>query len=156
MLNFQSCAMFWVVLLYFKHKSYFLRQTVSNSILLLQCKKIYWVVYWGWGSEFNLSCQTRSFSFFSCFHMGSQCGRDLVLKSVWYNTSQHTSPCFKKRAVPLCPLAPGTEPCPPYGPQVMEPPNLGWLGSWGQVDVHGGCQLLGAGEALRTGVSTRE
>lgn len=39
MLNFQSCAIFWVVLLYFKHKSYFLRQTVSNSIFFYSVKR---------------------------------------------------------------------------------------------------------------------
>lgn len=150
--------MFCVGLLYFRHKSYLI-QMVSNSILLLQCKKISCMVYWGRGTEFNLSCQTRSFNFLFCFHMGSQCGQDLVLKSVWYNTSQHKlpkSPCLKQPARPPCPPPPGTEPPPPQGPKVMEPPNLGWLGSGGQVNVHVGCQLLRGDKALRTGVSTHE
>lgn len=42
----------------------------------------------------------------------------------------------------LCPSAQGSEPCHPYGPQVMESPNCGWLGWWG-------CQLWKADEPLR-------
>lgn len=145
--------MFWVGFPYFKHKSYFLRQMVSNSILLLQYKKIYCIVYWEWGAGFNLLCQTRSFSFLSSFHMGSQRGRDLVLKSARYNSSQPVPPCFKKHAVPLRPPAHGTELHRPYGPRTMEPPSLGWLGWWGQIDTHVGSQLSRADEASRPGVS---
>lgn len=81
---------------------------------------------------------------------------DLVLKSVWCNTWKHISPCFKTTLCHSDCQRIGAEPHRPYGPQVMEPPNLGWLGWWGQVDAHVGCQLLRADEALRPGVSAHE
>lgn len=66
--------------------------------------------------------------------MGSHCGRDLVLKSVWYNTSQHTLRCFKKRAAPP---ARGAEPRHPHGPRLeaIEAPNLGCAASWVRGDL---------------------
>lgn len=66
--------------------------------------------------------------------MGSHCGRDLVLKSVWYNTSQRTQRCFKKRAALPARRA---EPRHPRGPRLkaIEAPNLGCAASWVRGDL---------------------
>lgn len=63
-------------------------------------------------------------------------GGDFVL---WWITDPRR--CSPLKNV-LCPSAQGSEPCHPYGPQVMESPNCGWLGWWG-------CQLWKADEPLR-------
>lgn len=104
----------------------------------------------GWGAEFNLSCQTQSFSFLSCFHGVANVVE--VWSWSWCGVT-HSRVCDSAliHAVLPCLPARGTEPRPLCGPKVMETPTLGCLGMMGTSQCRRWLTVLGSSWSFETG-----